>query len=503
MLLKPGTTCWSAHPSPRAAFILDVADYYAAAMAAMQKAKRSVHLLNWAFEPETPCIPGMDGSCDSGRRFGPFLRDLANNRPELDVRLLCWQSALPVAATQHFFPIEARECFADSAVKFVLDGVLPFGASHHQKAIIIDDAVAFCGGADIGPDRWDTSLHADDDRRRTKPKGGFYDSRHEVMSVFDGEAAASLGQLFRERWRRASSETVDTGPTLPPTAWPDEIKPDFHDIEIGLARTAPKWRGQSEIRESEALTLAAIASAKDCIYLENQYFTSPVVAEALAQRLAAPTGPEVIIVSTRRSPSYFDSLTMDRTRYLFLRQLADADRHGRLHAYYPVTALGRTIIVHAKLSIIDDVMLRVGSSNMNNRSAGFDTECDVAMVAEGDEGVANRAAILATRTRLVAHWLGCEPANITAATDQAGGLGAAIERLRRDHPRLVPLEVHSLGPIATFVARFHVGDPVSPADSWRLWRRRAALKTALGSAIGRLAKAGLPHPRGADGFDPS
>jgi hypothetical protein len=31
-------------------------------------------------------------------------------------------------------------------VKFVLDGKLPLGASHHQKAIVIDDALAFCDG---------------------------------------------------------------------------------------------------------------------------------------------------------------------------------------------------------------------------------------------------------------------------------------------------------------------------------------------------------------------
>jgi len=315
------------------------------------------------------------------------------------------------------------------------------------------------------------------------------------MSLFDGEAAASLGHLFRDRWRRASGETLDMGAPLPPAAWPDHVEPDFYDIDVGLARTMPKWRDQTEIRESEALTLAAIASAKDCIYLENQYFTSPVVAEALAQRLATPTGPEVIIVSTRRSPSYFDSLTMDRTRYLFLRQLADADRHGRFHAYYPITALGRTIIVHAKLAIIDDGMLRVGSSNMNNRSSGFDTECDVAMVADGASGAVNRATILDTRTRLVAHWLGCEEAQVAAAVAETGGLGAAIESLRRTHRRLVPLEPESLGPIATFIARFHVGDPVSTKDSWRPWRRRAVLESVLASAVERLRQADLPHPR--------
>ena len=111
--------------------------------------------------------------------------------------------------------------------------------------------------------------------------------------------------------------------------------------------------------------------------MENQYFTSPLIAEALARRLREPDGPEVVLISTEHSPSYFDQATMDQTRLNFVRHLQTADTNQKFRIYSPVTTLGRTIIVHAKLTIVDDRLLRIGSANINNRSLGFDTECDL------------------------------------------------------------------------------------------------------------------------------
>ena len=498
MLLDPGVTCWRVETAPRAAFLLDIADYFAAAKDAMSKAQRSIHLLNWAFDPDTQFEPRPGGDGADTDAFGPYLKALASDRPDIDVRVLCWKSALPVAATQRFFPIRAKHCFSGSPVRFVLDGALPTGASHHQKMIIIDDALAFCGGADIGPDRWDTSQHLDDDprRRNIDSRKKFYDSRHEAMSVVDGPAATALGRLFRLRWARATGETLVADETEPATAaWPDCVPVDFHDISVGLSRTSAVWRKFKEVRESEALYLASIAAAKRCIYLENQYFTSPIMAEALADRLAEPSGPEVVLISAQHSPSYFDKMTMDRTRSLFLKRLKAADRFGRFRAYSPVTTEGRIIIVHAKLAVIDDVLLRIGSSNMNNRSEGFDTECDLSLEAGGATGQANAARITALRTRMIAHWLGCADNVVEGAIAKANGVGDAIEALRSNgHCRLRPIEPKPLDPLALFVAMFHIGDPIAAADCWRPWKRRKLIATKVAQAVERLRRARLPAP---------
>jgi len=491
LILKSAGACWRLERAGRAAFFLDMADYFTAAKAAMQKARRSIHLLNWAFEADTLFDPQPGCAGPDADRFGNFLKAMAGDNPELDVRLLCWNSALPVAATQNFFPVRDRKCFEGSKVKFVLDGKLPIGACHHQKMIVIDDAVAFCGGGDIGPDRWDTPEHLDDDPRREKTPSDnkCFDSRHEVMGLVDGPPAMALGDLFRERWRRATGESLAAPEPAAPDAWPDCVHPDFREVSVGFSRTSGAWRGWPQVGEAKALSLASIAAARDCIYLENQYFTSPIIAEALAARLEEADGPEVILVSTQHSPSYFDQMTMDRTRSNFIKRLKGADAHGRFHAYSPVTTLGRTIIVHAKLAIIDDVLLRIGSANMNNRSTGFDTECDLTLEADGETAVASRAVIGAIRTRLLAHWLGCSIPTMEAALAGEGSVGAALEALRKSgHCRLLPIEPVKLGPLASFIAAFHVGDPVTPADSWRPVKRRRDLDAEVSALAARLRR---------------
>ncbi len=100
MLLRAELTCWRVEVAARAAFLLDMADYFTAAKLAMSQARRSVHLLNWAFDPDTLFNPEPGCVGAESDRFGHFLIDLARGNRDLDVRLLCWQSA--VAATQHF-----------------------------------------------------------------------------------------------------------------------------------------------------------------------------------------------------------------------------------------------------------------------------------------------------------------------------------------------------------------------------------------------------------------
>jgi phosphatidylserine/phosphatidylglycerophosphate/cardiolipin synthase-like enzyme len=450
----------------------------------MLKAQRSIYLLGWAFDPLTQLTPDLTGGGPVDDRAGPFLRDLACAKPQLDVRVLIWKSALPVAASQHFFPHRARACFRKTPVHFRLDESVPFGACHHQKVLVIDDQLAFCGGGDISIDRWDTQEHLDGDQRRHMPTGGVHDPRHEVMMMVEGEAAAMMGDLCRHRWARSRGRDIaprDPGSPAAPSPWPEAFEAQFHGVSVGLARTEPAWRDQPEVRESEALHLAAVARAKRWIYMENQYFTSPAMGEALAARLQEEDGPEVVVISTEHSPSWFDRMTMDKTRSALIRRLQAADKGGRFHAYCPETDGGKTIIVHAKHTIIDDDLLRVGSTNINNRSTGFDSEADVAIeAAEGVAGDATRAAIARHRARTIGHFFAKTPDQVQAAVAETGSLHKAIEQLD-DGPlrRLRRLGPVPIGPLAATIATFHLGDPLTPKDSWRPWRRRRDLQEDL------------------------
>jgi phosphatidylserine/phosphatidylglycerophosphate/cardiolipin synthase-like enzyme len=491
-LFHPGETCWRVETAGRVAMLVDSGAYFTAALSAMRRAKRSILLLGWGFDPRTRLRPDPSGEEHGPDEIGNLLIKLSHERPDLDIHVLIWKSAFPISASQHFFPHRARKWFTGTRINFQLDASVPFGACHHQKVLVIDDALAFCGGGDFGVDRWDSAAHLDEDSRRTMPGGLQHAPRHEVMMMMDGPAARALGDLARERWR--TSQECKTLPPPAPSAsngadpWPVHIQPRFRDVRIAIARTEPAWRGQTEVRETEALHLKAIARARRTIYLENQYFTSVIVGEALAKRLAEPDGPEVVLVSTLHSPSYFDRWTMDRTRWRLVERLKRADVHGRFRAFCPRTEEGHPIIVHSKVTIIDDQVLRAGSTNLNHRSAGFDTECDVALEAGDAEA---SAAILAFRAHVIGHFLGVGAAAVQAAVDAAGGaLGPAIDALNTaPRQRIEPLPKVQMGPLAAVVAAYHIGDPVCPADSWRPLMRHKRL-SPYEQALDRAAASG-------------
>ncbi len=488
-LLQPGETCWRVERADRATFLVDTQAYFAAARQALAKARRQVLLLGWGFDPRTRLQPDGSEAPDEPDEIGNILIRLSEEQPELDIRVLIWRSALPISASQEFFPHRAHEWFTGTRVNFRLDDGVPFGACHHQKVLVIDDRLAFCGGGDFSPDRWDTPAHLDRDSRRIDPSHSYHAPRHEMTMMVDGAAAVALGDLARARWRRAAGEVVAapaaSGADAQDHPWPDTLKPDLTDADVGVVRTEPAWRGRGEVREWKALTLRCIAEARRTLYLENQYFTSPTIAEALARRLAEPNGPEIVLVSTEASPSYFDRLTMDRARALVLRRLREADRYDRFRAFCPRTVGGRAIIVHAKVTIVDDRMVRIGSGNLNNRSGGFDTECELAVEADRP---ATRHAIARLRNHLIGHFLGRSAADVAATIDRTGALIDAIEALRHG-VRLHPIDPLPLGPLSSFVAAYHLGDPSGTWDSWRLGRRRRLLKAQV-ARIGDLRLGG-------------
>ncbi|CAN7303689.1 phospholipase D-like domain-containing protein [Phenylobacterium sp. LjRoot225] len=470
-VFRPGGTCWRTARAERAAFLIDNEAYFTAVFDALQKARRSVLLLGWGFDPRTRLFPdGYDGP-DDPDEVGRILVELATARPELDVRLLIWRSALPIAASQEFFPHKARKYFRNTPVKFRLDDSVPFGACHHQKVLVIDDRLAFCGGGDISVDRWDSPAHKDGDQRRIMPRQECHEPRHEVMMMVDGAAARELGDLARERWRRSTGMVLQPPPDAGGDPWPDHVPAQLREVEVAIARTEPQWKRRPEVDEIRQLTLASIAEARETIYLENQYFTSPVITEALAARLAEPDGPQVVLVSTGRAPSWFDHLTMDRARGAMIWRLRAADIFGRFRAFWPATANGETIIVHSKVTVIDDRIARVGSANLNNRSGGFDTELELGVEAQDEP---TRRQIEAFRDRLVGHFMAQTGDAVAKARAEYGGLVGALDALNREG-RLHAIEPPATTTLGEFVTRYHLGDPQDPRDAWRPNRRRERL----------------------------
>lgn len=429
-LLVPGRTCWRTARADRYAPVLDGADYLAHVKAAMLRARRRIILIGWDFDARTTFEQG--GSTLAGpNSLGLFLHWLLWRRPDLQVYLLKSNLRLLPALDGFWFglaPVAVLNQLTSRRLHLAVDGAHPPGAVHHQKIVVIDDAVAFCGGIDITLERWDTRAHARDDSRR-RTSGQPYGPRHEVAAVVDGDAARALADVARDRWQAATGETLAA---LHPStaAWPARLAPSLRGVEVGIARTLPALPDREEVREIEALNLAAIASARDVIYLENQYLAARSLAEAIAARLRESDGPEVVIVLPRSGESPLEQQTMDSARELLLRLLWDADEHGRLGVFWPAVQGGSSVYVHSKVMVIDDRLLRIGSSNLNNRSLGFDSECDLALEAPASAGEDVRRHILGTRDDLVAEHLGVAPAVFREELARTGSFLRAVHALR-------------------------------------------------------------------------
>jgi phosphatidylserine/phosphatidylglycerophosphate/cardiolipin synthase-like enzyme len=429
-VLVPGRTCWRIEPAARFALIVDAADYFHYAKAAMLNARRRIMLIGWDFDVRIRLEPDRK-TLEGPNRLGDFLAWLPEHRPELDIYVLKWDLGVVQALGRGMAPIIIRNWTTSDRLRFKLDGVHPPGAAHHQKIVSIDDAFAFCGGIDITVDRWDTREHPDDHPCRREPNGEPYGPWHDATTALDGRAALAIAELARERWRQATDERLEPvhGSSDP---WPDGLAPTVEHVQVGIARTFPELDGREAVTEIEHLYLAAIARARRTIYLESQYFASRKLADALAARLREPDGPEVVLILPEKAEGWLEQSTMDGARVLLLRMLWDADEHRRFGAFYPVTERGASIYVHAKIMVIDDVLLRVGSSNLNNRSLSFDTECDLALEASpdapGDRRL--RTTIRQIRDGLLCEHLAVEPEALDAALSSAGSLPAAIGKLQ-------------------------------------------------------------------------
>jgi phosphatidylserine/phosphatidylglycerophosphate/cardiolipin synthase-like enzyme/uncharacterized membrane protein YdjX (TVP38/TMEM64 family) len=468
-LLQPSRNYHRLESAHRAAVLIDGETYFRVLHQALRRARHSVFIVGWDLHSEVRLI--RDG--DTGgypERLGTLLDSLAQQRPDLVIYLLSWDFAMIYAMEREFFPRYKLKWRTHKRIHFALDGRHPVGASQHQKIVVIDDALAFAGGFDLSQWRWDTSRHLPEDERRTDPGGKPYPPFHDVQMMVDGPAARALGELVKARWTRSEGAP----PEIPPPdadadPWPPSVKPDFRDVRIAIARTLPQNEDQPAATEVRQLYLDSIAAARRFIYIENQYLSAHCIGEALEARLKAENGPEVVLVLPEKTGGWLEQHTMDVLRGRLVARLQAADRHDRLRLYYPRLRERphSALMVHAKVMIIDDLLLRVGSSNLSNRSMGLDSECDLAIAAAPeDEGL--QQSIGNIRTRLLAEHLGRKAEDVAQAVAAHGSLIKAIEALRGDGRTLAPLPVEIPDEVDRWVPETRLIDPEQPVPPDKL-----------------------------------
>jgi phosphatidylserine/phosphatidylglycerophosphate/cardiolipin synthase-like enzyme len=472
-LLEPGRNCWCVVNATRAAVIVDADGYFRAARNAMLKATEQILLVGWDFDAR---IRFKDERCDDGgpEKVGAFISWLTRRTPGLQVHILRWDTGAVKTVFHGRTLLRILKWARDDQVHLRFDTNHPFGASHHQKVLVIDDALAFCGGIDMTVDRWDTRDHSDGEHRRVEPNGKPYGPWHDATTMLEGPVAASLGEMCRERWRRSGGE-IEAPRRHSGGHWPAEIKPDFTDVAVGIARTIPEMSHQSPVHEIEALYVDLIARAQRWIYAESQYFASRKVAEAIMERLQEETGPEVVIVHPTTAEGWLEPIAMDSARARLVGALKERDVYNRLKLYHPHTAGGQPIYVHAKVTVVDDAILRVGSSNFNNRSLRLDTECDVVIEADPERDIETSNVIAGVRNSLLAEHLNTDSATVKRLLNETGSLIATIERLRSAGRSLFPYEVPELDTVRAWLADNKVLDPEGPNEMFEAISKRKNL----------------------------
>lgn len=466
-VLRPGSNCWKTADSSRTAFLVDGKRYFDAFAAAAERAQHRILIIGWDFDSRIRLQPDRHPDVT----LGDFLRRMVDSKPTLSVYILIWRNSVFYGANPEFPGLPAGEWLAGDWLKherihFLLDAHHPIGGSHHQKIAAIDDCLAFVGGIDLTQGRWDTSAHAPVNRHRVEV-GENHSAVHDIMMMVEGDAAAAVAECAHERWRVAAGELL--GPVPPADApWPEHVRPALRNHSVGIARTLPAYNEQPEVREIERLNLDCLAAARNCIYLEQQYFAMPSAAEILAEHLRRPDGPDIVCVVTCRSKGMIEQYVMAQTRDRLFAELRAADRFGRLRMLYPVAGAEPEgeIEIHSKLVIVDDRLLRIGSSNFNNRSLGLDTECD--LVLEAGTAAARRA-ITRLRTRLLAEHLGVRPAIFSQACREKGSVARAIDWLHRPPRSLIPFDIGNDPNQRPLPRAKQLLDPDRPIDLKYLW----------------------------------
>ena len=460
---------WRFARATRAHVVVDAADYFDLMQDAMLAARQQILMIGWDFDTRIRLGGGRRwwNLPRKGRfpaRLGALIVWLVRQHEGLQVRVLKWNFGALKFVLRGTMILDLIRWWRQARIDFKFDSAHPLGCSHHQKIVVIDDKFAVCGGIDMTSDRWDTPEHAEQDPRRRRPNGKPYGPWHDMTMLIEGPAARILGDLGRARWATAGGAPLMPCDPRSDSPWPEKLTAEFTDVEIGIARTRAAYGRAPEVEEIEELFVEHIARTKRFIYAESQYFASRRIAEAIALRVAEPDPPEIVLVNPFSAEGWLEQAAMDGARVRLLHAIGERDHKHRFRIFVPYAAGGTPIYVHAKLMIVDDEVLRIGSANMNNRSMGLDTECDTFIDAARPGNAHAAAPITRLRHALLAEHCGLEPSQVSGLLEQHGSMAAMIEALNMPGKRLAPFTLRPLTDAEKAVADNALLDPERPGE---------------------------------------
>jgi phosphatidylserine/phosphatidylglycerophosphate/cardiolipin synthase-like enzyme len=346
-------------------------------------------------------------------------------------------------------------------------------ASFHGKGTIIDGTTAFVQGHNTQDPYWDTSAHAVFDARRMPATAdaaarGRVAVRAELPEFrpfqdyalrVTGPVVGELEALYALAWNHAravrSAFFEDT------TAWePGPGASPRGSLAVQIQATVPPPFTEQSVLSGQR---RAIAQARRYILVEDQYWRAtrliPDFVAALEQN------PELVVIVVTNEIDRTDggkhwTYVMDQAlrtvapdRYLLLqRRVFDLQKGAEAADGRPVLH-DVSVYNHAKLMLVDDVWLSVGSANKNNRSLLYDGEVNAVVLDE--------AFTSAARRRILADWVGPVrterlsddmAANLAVLRDTAAENATIVQAWRDRWPTVTDADIdaeRSLRPFGT------------------------------------------------------
>jgi phosphatidylserine/phosphatidylglycerophosphate/cardiolipin synthase-like enzyme len=358
---ETGTLWAQGDPAPHQGNQLDVLIDGAIALPtlaeALASAQEQVLITGWHLAPwfelkrgKTPIV------------LGELLAELAEN---IDVRVLLWAGA-PIPAfhpTRREVSDAVRNLTRGTKIRCEVDPhEHPFHC-HHEKTAIVDGQVAFVGGidlTDLAGDRFDSPEHP------ARRKLGW----HDVGTRLRGPGVKDVHEHFLMRWHELTGQRITS--IAEPRQCGESTVQVVRTIADGMYASTP--RGEFRILESY---IRALRSARRLIYLENQFLWAPEIVSTLADKLRRPPDDRfrlIILLPMRANNGQDDTRGQ-------LGVLTDADGGDQRLLAATIRSVSDKredpLYVHAKVGIVDDSWMTVGSANLNAHSLFNDTEMNV------------------------------------------------------------------------------------------------------------------------------
>lgn len=391
-LFEKGKNCTAVSQARFAAPIVDCANYYRALHEAISASKKNIYIVGWDIDSRIRLIRGREEKQSSlPSKIIDLIKYKTEENPELDVRLLRWDSSFAFFGMREVWAKEVWDDGTPDNVQTMLDCTIPMGGSQHQKIVIIDNELAFTGGMDVAVHRWDTRKHEINHPERDDGDGA-YGPFHDVQVAVTGEVVKHLAKLVKWRWNRLVVDhdqpikdlSFNNLDTLPET-WPKSVEPIFENIDCAIAQTIPEMTDAKPRRQVKSMLLDLINQAREFVYIENQFANNTEIAKALNKRLKECPSLRVLIVSSYKPEGAVETEAYWAGRIDFKKQIEDGVKDEQvLIAYSGSTdreGLKGQKRVHAKVMVIDNNYFVIGSSNLSKRSMTLDTECDLTFAA--------------------------------------------------------------------------------------------------------------------------